>query len=76
MSSPKLPDSKVDSYLDKVAVFMCKHVPGYVDLPIEALNKLDAVWLSLAENRIEFMKVLDEVKSNRVRKKNVATMEV
>ena len=76
MSSPKLPPNKVNSYLDAVAVFMCKHIPGYADLPAEALNKLDDVWLALADNRTEFIKVLDEVKSNRARKKNVATTTV
>lgn len=65
--------AQIDSYLDKVAVFMCKHVPGYTDLSTEALNTLDTVWMSLAENRTEFIEVLDAVKSSRNRKKKVAT---
>jgi hypothetical protein len=58
---------KMNKYLDGIAEFLCKHVPDYKELPSDSLAALEHIWLALANNRLEFISVLDNVKRTRNR---------
>lgn len=58
---------KMNKYLDGVAEFLCKHVPDYKELPSDSLSALEHIWLALANNRLEFISILDTVKRTRNR---------
>lgn len=58
---------KMNKYLDGVAEFLCKHVPDYKELPSDSLAALEHIWLALANNRLEFISILDTVKRTRNR---------
>lgn len=58
---------KMNKYLDGVAEFLCKHVPDYKELPSDSLAALEHIWLAVANNRLEFISILDTVKRTRNR---------
>jgi hypothetical protein len=58
-----------NKYLDGVAKFIVKHVPDYTELPDDSKNALEHIWIALANNRVEFIRVLDNVKPTRKKRK-------
>lgn len=67
----KLPDTpEMEAYLNALAEFLHRHVPDYGNMPASALCGLENVWLAIAVNRADFIKVLDKLKLPR--KKRVA----
>lgn len=69
MSHMKDIDNK-NKYLDDVASFLILHVPDYVTLPDDCLHALEHVWLAIADHRIEFISILNNLR--KTRKKRVA----
>lgn len=59
-----------NKYLDEVAQFLIKHVPDYAELPADSLHALEHIWLSIGDNRMEFISILSNLR--KTRKKRVA----
>lgn len=60
-----------DKYLDDVARFLTKHVPDYVELPADSIYALEHIWIAIADNRMEFISLLNNLR--KTRKKRVAS---
>ncbi len=59
-----------NKYLDEVAQFLIKHVPDYTELSKESLHELEHIWISIGDNRMEFISILNNLR--KPRKKRVA----
>lgn len=56
---------KRNKYLDDVAQFLMRHVPDYTELSPEALHELEHIWLAIADNRMEFLDILNNLRKQR-----------